>query len=225
MSVTHAIRATRYLLVLLRWLLITLVVFVLTVLGGAYITDNILHKVYTANAQIEIRPNGASPPLIDPTVFQAEFEVIESPEVLLPIIKDLGLDKAWSKKVYEADSDQLPDVDALTRIQKMLRFDVPRGTNIINITVSSDVPQETAAIANAVAYRYKTMRDAEEAQPLQESPVRILSRAEVPTVPTHPNKHFAFIMTIVGACFLSLTTASFVEIIFLFLRAAERMDN
>jgi polysaccharide biosynthesis transport protein len=175
MTLPPASRFKRYATVILRWLLIALVVFVLTFFTGIYITNNILHKVYTATAQMQVLPrvqggiraignDGTTDKTIDPTAFQAEVEIMESPEVLLPVIKDLGLDEMWAKQVYVADSDQVPDVDALTRLQKMLRIDLVHGTNLINITVSSDVPIEAARIANAVADRYKTMRDAEEDQ-------------------------------------------------------------
>jgi uncharacterized protein involved in exopolysaccharide biosynthesis len=89
---------------------------------------------------------------------------MQSPDFLLPIITDLALDKAWAKKISTADSDELPDVDALTHMSKILKLAVKPGTNIINITVSSDVPQEAADIANAIADRYKTLRDVEEDQ-------------------------------------------------------------
>jgi uncharacterized protein involved in exopolysaccharide biosynthesis len=176
-------------------------------------------------------------------------------------------------------------------MNKILKLDFSRGSNIINITVSSDVPEETAAIANAIADKYKTLRDVEEDQrnkrgqdalrdqiaqqqkvvddakaalgkisdhqspgyqaaklelgrqqslldamnvrlqqiitddPLIQSPVRIVSRAEVPTVPTKPDRHFAFLVMIVVGGVLSVMAASFVEIILLFLRAGERPGN
>jgi uncharacterized protein involved in exopolysaccharide biosynthesis len=322
MSIPTTSRFNRYLTVILRWLLITFVVFVLTVLGGGYITNNWLQKVYTATARIQIRPMGViglprPDPNFHPAAFQAEFEFMQSPDFLLPVIYDLGLDKAWAKRVDQSGVDALssPDAllpqDALAYMHKILKLDFVRGTNIINITASSDVPKEAAAIANAIADRYKTMRDVEEDQrtsrgedslrdqiarqqkivderkaavekmrqelgrshhiiarpgdpndqtktdlqpfrdaqreleqqqdlldalnvglkqadtnrQLRESPVRIISRAEAPTVPTKPNKSFAYIVTVLVAGFLSVMTASFVEVVFLFLRAAEKPDN
>jgi uncharacterized protein involved in exopolysaccharide biosynthesis len=57
---------------------------------------------------------------------------------------------------------------------------------------------------------------------LQQSPVRILARAEVPTKPSHPT---ARMVTVIVAGILSLLVASFVEMILLFTRASERTDN
>jgi capsular polysaccharide biosynthesis protein len=150
---------------------------------------------------------------------------MQSPDVLLPIITDLDLDKAWAKKINAADSDELPDVDALTHMSKILKLKVVPGTNIIKITVSSDVPQEAADIANAIADRYKTMRDSEADHPLQESPVLILTRAEPPTEPSKPDKSFDFMVTIVAATVLSIFAASFTEVILMLTRASERTDN
>jgi len=296
MSVPDPSRLTRYLTVILRWLLIAFVVFVLTMLAGKYVTDNWLHKVYTATAQIEVRPRGAAwIGGIAPINFQPEFEIMESTDILLPVIYDLGLDKAWAKRIDTSGSDALPPPDALlpqdalAYMRKILKLDFTRGTNIINITASSDVPKEAADIANAIADRYKTLRDVEEDQrekrgwdalreqiarqqkvvdekkaalekigdhqspafrdaqrdleeqqsildalevrlkqdmsdsALREPAVYIRSRAVPPENPS--NQRFAHLVIIIVAGFLSLAAASFVEIVFMFLRASERMDN
>jgi capsular polysaccharide biosynthesis protein len=222
-------RLNRYVTVFLRWLLIILIVFVLTVFIGEFITDNLLPKVYTATAEIEITPRVRGPmlmPLPPPTTKdENEIELMESPDFLLPVINDLGLDMTWARQTSNSREDPLSSADALAYMHKILRIDLVRGTNIINITASSDVPQEAADIANAVADRYKLRREVETDNPLQEGSVRIISRAEVPEVPTKPNRAFNFIVTIVAAAFLSVMTASFVEIILLFSRAGERPNN
>jgi len=154
------------------WVIFT--IFTLTVLSGYYITNEVLPKVYTATAQIQIRPRGVVdvPSLnnsrteggFDPISFQAEFEIMQSSDVLLPIITDLDLDKIWAKRVFKSSLGALPPQDALGYMNGHLKLDFSRGTNIINITFSSDVPKECADIANAVADRYKTVRDVEEDQ-------------------------------------------------------------
>jgi capsular polysaccharide biosynthesis protein len=229
MNVPTASRLNRYFTVFLRWVLIAAVVFALTIFTGTYIRDNILRKVYTASAQIQIRAGSDMPltaPLSPtPSPFQADIETMQSPDFLLPIITDLGLDKTWAKKINAADSDELPDVDALTHMSKILKLDVKRGTDIIEITASSDEPEEAADIANAIADNYKTLRDGEADHPLQESPVLILTRAEPPTEPSKPNKSFDFNVMIVGATLLSIVAASFTEVILMLTRASERTDN
>jgi len=153
------------------WVIFT--IFVLTVISGWYVTNQVLPKQYMATAQIQIRPRGvaeisgvspmsATEKALDPTNFQAEFEIMQSSEVLMPIITDLGLDKTWAKRVYKTGLDALPPQDALAYMNRILKLDLTRGTNLINITVTSEVPKECADVANAVADRYKTMRDIEE---------------------------------------------------------------
>jgi uncharacterized protein involved in exopolysaccharide biosynthesis len=242
---------------------------------GQFITNHLLPQVYTATTRIQIRPHGVTglpmassrytPPLQD------EFSVMQSSDVLLPIIHDLGLKETWAKRIYKA-KEGLADQDALAYFNKILKLDFVRGTNIINITIVDDDPKEAADITNAIADRYKAMRDVEEDQrhnrgldalreqiaeqqkvvddnkdpaekprqqalldafnvrlkqdhediKLEQSPVRIISRAAIPTKPDHPT---AQMVTVILASLLSLLAASFVEIILLFLRASERHDN
>ncbi len=155
------------------WVIFT--IFTLTVLSGYYVTNEVLQKVYTATAQIQINPrntteitpigpDGNTVQNFDPTSFQAEFEIMQSSDVLLPIITDLQLDKTWAKREFKSSLETLPQQDALAFMTGHLKLDFARGTNIINITFSSDVAKEAADVANAVADRYKTMRDVEEDQ-------------------------------------------------------------
>jgi uncharacterized protein involved in exopolysaccharide biosynthesis len=162
MNVPASSRLARYLTVILRWLAITFVVFVLTLLTGVSITNNLLPRVYTATARVQIRPPSSQG--FDPINFQSEFETMESSDFLVPIIHDLGLDQAWAVRIFKSKEDQLSDQDALAYMHKILKLDFVRGTNVINITASSDVPEEAAQIANAIADRYKTLRDVEQDQ-------------------------------------------------------------
>jgi uncharacterized protein involved in exopolysaccharide biosynthesis len=318
MTVSSPSRFVRYLTVFLRWLLVGFGFFALTVLAGSFVINNVLAKVYTATAQIELRqenygPGGingpyARPAGLDQQTFEAECSILESPDFLLPIISDLSLDKAWAKRIFKTEDDQLPASDALAHLQTLLKIDFVQGTNIINITASSDEPQEAADIANAIATQYKTLRDVEEDQrnskgedllrdqiaeqqkvvndakvnvekmrqqlgsqgidikrsaqeteqllkpfrdaqqdlanqqnlldalnvrlkqveadrSLVQPPVSIVSHAVTPTAPTHPNKKFDFMLTIIAGVIVGILAASFSEVIFLLTRAAERGDN
>jgi len=154
------------------WVIFT--IFALTVLSGYYVTNYVLPKVYQASAQIQINAEhiadvaalGGSPTEnhMDTSYFQSEFQIMQSPDVLKPIISDLQLDKIWAKRVYKSNLDQLPMQDALAHMSNILHLDFTRGTNIIEITVSSEVPKECADVANAVADRYKAKRDIDEDQ-------------------------------------------------------------
>ncbi len=153
------------------WVIFT--IFALTVLSGVYVTEEVLPKIYTSTASIQIlsahvnRVHGMNPGTdvenrFDPVNFQAEFEIMQSPKVIVPIITDLQLDKVWAKRL-KSSQDALSSQEAVTYMkQQVLKIDYTRGTNIINITAASEVPKEAAAIANAEADRYKAMRGQEE---------------------------------------------------------------
>ncbi len=153
------------------WVIFT--IFCLTVSSGYYVTNYVLQKVYTATSEIKILPREMTPIAtpsnqktvaeIGPQEFQNEFEVITSPDVLSPIITDLQLDKVWAKR-FKSAYDALPMQDALGYMNAILHLDYKRGTSIITITVQGELPEECSKIANAVANRYKTMRDVAEDQ-------------------------------------------------------------
>ena len=152
------------------WVIFT--IFTLTVISGYYVTNEVLPKVYTATAQIQILPprvvdipgqiNAKTEGNFDSINFTAEFNIMQSSDVLLPVIKNLQLDKIWAKRVFKTPMDSIPDQDALGYMNGILHLDFARGTNLVNITVSGEVAKECADIANAVAIQYKTMRDTEE---------------------------------------------------------------
>jgi len=230
MKVPTTSRAQRYLLVLARWFCITFAVFAIILWTGKYITENVLTKTYEATSQIQVGAdritelpelNPAAPP--SPRI-QAEFAIMESPDILLPVIHDLGLDQAWAKRVPHSGEEKLSDGDALAYLSKILKLDYTRGTNIIDITVSGDEPKEVAAIANGLVDRYKAKRDIEQPPSpgdAKEGYVRILTRATVPAYPSKPNNPLYFIATVGIAALVSLVAGCFVEVILLICRAAD----
>ena len=151
------------------WVIFTILV--LTVLSGAYVTEEVLPKIYSADSQLEIRPRGTlavatldsnnTDGHFDPTLFQAEFEIMQSPRVLDPVIDEMGLDKKWAKSVFKVPS--ITHQRALDYLNSLLHIDFKRGTDIVVVTASDEDPKEAADIANAVADTYSKMRDNEEA--------------------------------------------------------------
>jgi uncharacterized protein involved in exopolysaccharide biosynthesis len=276
-----------YLQICTRLVLVAGTVFLLTVLAGFFIIDNVVSKTYTATAMIKLPPSvadtGLEPADFDPSSF-VSVDVLRSSEVLLPVIQSLDLKKAWAQRVFKSKEGQLSDADALAYMNKILKLDAVRGTNIIDIRVSSDVPKEAADIANEIAKRYKSLSDQDEkdrflrgeavlrdqivqqqkavdatkarmaaASPtqaattpdsqsdldqkqsvlntlalrlkqidasknLQQSPVRIVSLAEVPT---RPDGSYG-LLVILAAGLLSVAAASFVEVVFMLTRASNR---
>ncbi|HUB66544.1 MAG TPA: Wzz/FepE/Etk N-terminal domain-containing protein [Candidatus Methylacidiphilales bacterium] len=111
-----------------RWFAIASTVFVLTAAGIWYATTEVLTQIYTATAAMQINPrdiydvNPLGFPLeqrMYPAYIQAEFEVIQSSDVLLPVINDLGLDKTWAKR-YKSGQESLTPEESLAHMQKIL---------------------------------------------------------------------------------------------------------
>jgi uncharacterized protein involved in exopolysaccharide biosynthesis len=67
-------------------------------------------------------------------------------------------------KRTKANHDVLSPQEALDHLRNALKIEAVRGTYIVKVTVSSEVPQEAADIANAVVDHYKAQRDRDEAE-------------------------------------------------------------
>jgi capsular exopolysaccharide synthesis family protein len=156
------------------WVIFT--IFALTLVSGIYVTVEVLPKSYTATAQIRIQGSqntsaesigqGSEMPdrPIDTYEFQTEYERINSPAVLEPVITNMGLDKIWAKRIYKMP-DKLPITDAVTFMSKgVLAVNFRHGTSFVEITARSEIPQEAADIANAVVASYKKIRDGEQTE-------------------------------------------------------------
>lgn len=154
------------------WVIFT--IFTLTVLSGLYVTNYVLPKIYTATTEIQIHPrgstsirafnDGAPDRAFDAVDFQSEYQIMQSPDVLMPIIKDLGLDKTWASRMYKSGMETLPPQSALAYMKGILKIEPVRGSELIDISANSEVAQEAANIANALADRYRTMREIEQDQ-------------------------------------------------------------
>jgi uncharacterized protein involved in exopolysaccharide biosynthesis len=97
-----------------------------------------------------------TPPGYDPYFIQTEFEVIQSEAVLGKVIQDLDLNKEWGMKY--ASGERLKTYETMGLLRSRLECRSVRNTSLIEIRVSSDKPEEVAAIANAIAEDYKAVR-------------------------------------------------------------------
>ncbi|MCE0498080.1 MAG: hypothetical protein LV481_09065 [Methylacidiphilales bacterium] len=131
-------------------------------------------ELYSATAEMEIRPRGitdfqgflnsaATDKPENQDAFQKEVKIIQSPDILVPIIKNQGLDRIWAQR-FKTGQVIMPIMEALHHLQKNLTIELVRGTNIIRVTARSEIPQEAADIANGVVDGYKAARETEEQQ-------------------------------------------------------------
>lgn len=149
----------------IRWPFITLVF--LTVVLTAGVTTYFSPKEYAASAKVEIRRGdflmqifnrgmgsgpSVGPERGDPRFLTTQFEIIQTKEVLYPVIQSLNLVQIWT-------DDGITNIgSAYGRLRGMLQVRDIRNTDLIQITVFSTDPELAAKIANAVADEYKKVR-------------------------------------------------------------------
>jgi capsular exopolysaccharide synthesis family protein len=142
-----------------RWP-IMLVIFLLVVVTATTITF-LLPKQYESTALIQVQQNadleifqqrgmqGQS----DPRFTTTQFEIIQSKEVLNPVIEKLDLVTKWAER-YEIKSREL----IYKKLKKMMSLEEERNTDLISISVLSPDRKEAADIANAIADSYQQAR-------------------------------------------------------------------
>ena len=148
-------------MVIARGVVIALAVFFGASSLGKYIIDQ-MPTVFRATSQVEVLPlAGQDVGALDTA---AELEIVRSPLVLQPVIDDLGLTGTWAKRIFGVEPRQLATGEVLGYMNRILTVKFHGGTNLMEITASSNLPEEAAAIANAVMRSYKSKRDAEQLQ-------------------------------------------------------------
>ena len=80
----------------------------------------------------------------DPYFIQTELEIIRSPLVLSNVVESLNLNIKWAEN----------SAMAIKFLQRQLNLQVISNTTDINISFSSDDPNEAATIANAISVAY-----------------------------------------------------------------------
>jgi polysaccharide biosynthesis transport protein len=133
------------------------------VVASASVYTFLAPKQYMATARIDVgsdRPDvsiyGRDNPTIDMVTFNTQTEVIQSKEVLYPVIDELKLRQLWAKK--DAGGEELPRDKVYMMLRSRLALTPDRGTTLIRIQAWSQDREECARIANAVARGYEKYR-------------------------------------------------------------------
>ncbi|MDD5200563.1 MAG: polysaccharide biosynthesis tyrosine autokinase [Terrimicrobiaceae bacterium] len=141
-----------------RWP-IMLVIFLLVVVTTATITF-LLPKQYESTALIQVQQNADFEIFqqgglkgTDPRFTTTQFEIIQSKEVLQPVIEKLNLAAKWAER-YEIKSREL----IYKKLKKMMSLEEERNTDLISISILSPDKQEAADIANGIADSYQQAR-------------------------------------------------------------------
>jgi len=143
-----------------RWGIITLTF--LLVVVTAYITSYFLPREFYSKVTMEVEPDSYKIGIFDGDKFSdrgdvkfvpTQFQIIQSKEMLYPVIEELRLGEKWA-----IGSGQLPKEQIYFRLLKMLDVKEVRNTNLLEIGVYSVDPQEAANIANTIAVQYRKRR-------------------------------------------------------------------
>lgn len=140
---------------------VVLTVFLLVTGSAAIYTIN-APRSYVSMARINVESDrpavsvyGRDGGSMDMTSFATQFEIIQSKEVLYPVVDQLKLQERWAQR---AKMDRLQRDITYYMLKGTLQLNVTRGTTIIEIRCWSEDKGESAEIANAVAQAYETYR-------------------------------------------------------------------
>ena len=129
------------------------------------VTTFLMPKEYLSFATIEVEPdmntlrifaNSSATEVNDPKFTQTQFQIITRKGVLYPVIQRLDLEKRWARQ-----GEPLSLEAAFNKLHSMLQLAEVRNTNLIQISVYSTDPQESALLANTIAQQYMEQRISE----------------------------------------------------------------
>ena len=168
-----------------------LMVFVV-VFGAAAVITSILPESYLSTARVKLTPNTAEAPqtldsrgasrAYDPYLIQTECEVMQSEEILGPVITALDLNREWGKRYN--NGEPLKPAETLNLLKSRVDLRPVRNASLIAINVYGEQPEEAARIANEIAQVYKNHNN------LGSFRVEIVDQASPALRPSRPNKPF-----------------------------------
>ncbi len=174
-------------------------------------------KVERDKSDIEDRSGKSGFNPYDPYFIQTEFEVIQSQLVLEPVIQHLNLEMRWGQRY--AAGNKATTLETLQHLKSRIELRPVRGTALIDIGVFSEVREETAELANAIAESYVNYRstrsralneqrkqtgfDANELIAAQRQfQALIVETAKPPLYPARPNRPLNIFLGAVAGVFL-----------------------
>jgi len=104
-------------------------------------------------------------PADDPPFVEAQLTVLQTTEILYPVIERLVLTKA-----YAASGKEISREDAYTRLLKSMKLqNLHKPPGLIEIGICDTNPHRAASIANTIAAVYLEKRTADERAPILQS--------------------------------------------------------
>jgi uncharacterized protein involved in exopolysaccharide biosynthesis len=162
------------------------------VFGAAAVITSILPESYLSTARVKLTPNTAEAPqtldsrgasrAYDPYLIQTECEVMQSEEILGPVITALDLNREWGKRYN--NGEPLKPAETLNLLKSRMDLRPMRNASLIAINVYGEQPEEAARIANEIAQVCKNHNN------LSSFRVEIVDQASAALRPSRPNKPF-----------------------------------
>ena len=145
---------------------IVLLTFLLVLISTAVVTY-LLPKKYAAKTTLELHmdveyangaftPDGVNKPAgQDPRYLQTQFEIIQSKDVMYPVIESQGLPQKWA-----VEGQPLSREACFYRLRGMMTLKEIHGTELLELTITSTSPEEARDLVNAVAQNYQDVKRA-----------------------------------------------------------------
>lgn len=150
-----------------RWVIISTVFLLVVITAG--VTCFFLPREYKSQVTVEVQQSSglkifSNEPMRginDPKFVTTQFEIMQSKEILGPVIKELGLDKKWKE-----GARSLTPEEAYIRLRhpSKLQMHEIRNTDLIEVVIWDEDRNDAALIANTIAnvYQRKRRTDQEE---------------------------------------------------------------
>jgi len=146
-----------------RWAILVITFFLVMVTAG--VTCFFLPRQYYSKVTMEVKADNNSfqiwstdsgfQPIRDPNLQATQFQIIQSKEILYPVIDNLKLVEAWSS---QEGGTILPKEEVYGRLLGRIALTPVRNTDLIELGVYSTDRVEAANIANMVAVVYQKVR-------------------------------------------------------------------
>lgn len=148
----------RWVLILLAFLLVLLTAAVVTFFQPREFQSSVFIEVKSTAQNVRIFGTGdPNLPIHDPTLAPTVYQVIQRTGILYPVIDELKLQDKWTKGGARPTREQ-----AYQRLRSRLDVEEVRNTDLLQISVLSQDPQEAADIANKIVSVYQNVRVEEE---------------------------------------------------------------
>lgn len=152
-------------IIVLTFLLVVITAGVTTYFLPRQFQSNVIIEVEQNDQKIRIFRDGYDGGVgMDPRFATTQFQIIQRKEMLYPVIDNLKLVERWSARYGIRNREE-----AYYKLRSMIDVREVRNTNLLQISVESTNPEESAELANSIANEYQRKRIDEQQKLLSRS--------------------------------------------------------